>query len=167
MGKIKDIKIKNRTYCFYDDMVNIKDFDSKKSFKHISTYYIGYMTKKDRYKINSINPLYLLIHEIGGFIEETEGSKYLNITLTDTNSNVLKKYAEIWSGIRDQIEQINGSKLGEYGKDYVKIKFNSDDDLPLNKQLKFMSLKIIGRTVFEEVGKYYPQIFLDECLYEV
>ena len=49
----------------------------------------------------------------------------------------------------------------------MKIKFNSDGDLPLNKQLKFLSLTTIGRTVFEEDGKYYPHIFLDECLYEV
>ena len=49
----------------------------------------------------------------------------------------------------------------------MKIKFSSDDDLPLNKQLKFMSSTIIVRTVFEEDGKYYPQIFLDECLYGV
>ena len=49
----------------------------------------------------------------------------------------------------------------------MKVKFNSDDDLPLNKQLKFLSLTIIVRTVFEEDDKYYPQIFLDECLYEV
>ena len=48
----------------------------------------------------------------------------------------------------------------------MKIKFSSDDDLPLNKRLKFMSLTMIVRTVFEEDGKYYPQIFLDECLYE-
>ena len=49
----------------------------------------------------------------------------------------------------------------------MKIKFNSDDDLPFNKQLKFINLTIIVRTVFEEDGKYYPQIFLDECLYEL
>ena len=49
----------------------------------------------------------------------------------------------------------------------MKVKFNSDDDLPLNKQLKFLGLTIIVRTVFEEDDKYYPQIFLDECLYEV
>ena len=49
----------------------------------------------------------------------------------------------------------------------MKIKFNSDDDLPLNKQLNFFNLTIIVRTVFEEDGKYYPQNFLDECLYEV
>ena len=55
----------------------------------------------------------------------------------------------------------------EYGRDYMKIKFNSDDDLLLNKILKLHMLTIIVRTVFEEDGKYYPQIFLDECLYEV
>ena len=62
---------------------------------------------------------------------------------------------------------MNNCKLGEYGKDYMKIKFSSDDDLPLNKQLKFFNLTIIVRTVFEEDGKYYPQILLDECLYEL
>ena len=59
---------------------------------------------------------------------------------------------------------MNNSKSGECGKDYMKIKLNSDDDLPLNKQLKFINLTIIVRTVFEEDGKYYPQIFLDECM---
>ena len=49
----------------------------------------------------------------------------------------------------------------------MKIKFNSDDYLPLNKQLKFLSIKIIVRSVLEEDGKYYQQMFLDECLYQV
>ena len=93
---MKQINIKNRTYYFFNVMINIKDFDSsllkidKKSFKNIAVYYIGYITKKDEYKINSVNPLYLLVHEIDGFIEEKEGSKYLNIALTDSNSEVLK-----------------------------------------------------------------------------
>ena len=69
------------------------------------------------------------------------------------------------------MKAMNNSKLGEYGKDYMKIKFNSDDDMPLNKQLKFINLTIIDRTVFEEDGKYYPQIlssiFLHECLCEL
>ena len=64
-------------------------------------------------------------------------------------------------------KKINNGKLGEYGKDYMKIKFNSDDDLPLNKMLKCRILKIIIRTIFEEDGKYYPQFFLGDCLYEV
>ena len=84
-----------------------------------------------------------------------------------SNSEVLKKYAEMWSGNKNQIEKINGSKSGEYGKDYMKIKFSSNDDLPLNKPLKFINSTIIVRTVFKEDGKYYPRIFLDECLYEL
>ena len=145
-------------------MINIKDFDpkllklDKKSSMDISIYYIGYITKNPDYSINSVNPLYLLIGELDGFIEEKEGSKYLNISLTDSNNEVLKKCAEVWSGIKDQIKKINNGLVGEYGKDYMKIKFDSDDDLPLNKILKFC-IVIIIRNVFEKDGKYYPQIF--------
>ena len=49
----------------------------------------------------------------------------------------------------------------------MKIKFDSHDKLPLNKQLKFLSVTIVIRSVFEEDGKYYPQAFLDDCLYEL
>ena len=123
--------------------------------------------KKDKYEINSVNSLYLLVPEIDGFTDEKEGNKYLSIAFTDSNNEILKKYAEVWSGIKNQIKKINNGKLGEYEKDYMKMKFNSDDDLPLNKQLKLMNLTIIFSTVFEEDGKYYPQIFLDECLCEL
>ena len=91
----------------------------------------------------------------------------MSIASTDKNSAVLKKYSEVWNGIKDCIEKINGSELGEYDKDYMKIKFNSVDDIPLNKQLNFLSITVIIRNIFEKDGKYYPQIFLDECLYEV
>ena len=59
------------------------------------------------------------------------------------------------------------NKLGGYEKDFMKTKFNSDDDLPLNETLKLHNMTIIIRSVFEEDGKYCPQIFLDECLYEL
>ena len=59
-------------------------------------YYIGYVTKKPECNVNSVNPLYLIINRIYGFIEEKEGDKYLNIFLTDTNSEVLGKYSEVW-----------------------------------------------------------------------
>ena len=49
----------------------------------------------------------------------------------------------------------------------MKIKFNSDDNLPLNKILKLHMVTVIVRSVFQEDNKYYPQIFLDECLYEL
>ena len=61
------------------------------------------------------------------------------------------------------IKATNGGKTGEYGKDFMKIKFISDHDSPLKKQLNFHAMTIIIRSFFEENGKYYPQIFLDEC----
>ena len=98
-------------------MINIKDFDSsllKLDKKSSKTLFItlDMSQKKPEYKINRVNPLYLLVDEIDGFIEEKEGSKYLNISLTDSNNEVLKKYAEVWSGIKDQIKKINNGKLG-------------------------------------------------------
>ena len=132
----------------------------------INIHYIGYVTKKPEYNIDSVNPLYLLIRELDGFIDEKEGNKYLNITFTDSNNDFLIKYAEVWSGIKDQIKKINNDSVVEYDKDYMNIKFDSDDNLPLNKVLKFHALTIIIRSVFKRDGKYYPQIFLDECLYD-
>ena len=72
-----------------------------------------------------------------------------------------------WNEIKHHIQTINACKSGEYDKDYMKIKFSSDGNLPLNKMLKFHMLTIIVRSGFERDGKYYPQSFLDECLYEV
>ena len=173
MEKVRDIIIKNRTYYFYNDLINIKYFDSnllkldKQSCENIFSYYIGYITKKEEYKINSVNPLYLLVHRTEGFIEEKEGSKYLNIVYTGSDNEVLKKYEEVWSGMKNCIEKINNNKSGEYGKDYMKVNINSDNDLPLNKQMKLLSLTIVIRIVFEEIGKIYPQFLLDECLYQV
>ena len=160
MVTTKQLNIKNRTYYFYDDLINLKDFNlnllklDKKSLMDISIYYIRYVTKKPEYNINSVNPLYLLISVLDGSIEEKEGSKYLNISLTYDN-NV------------DQIKKINNNSVDEYAKDYMKIKFDSDDNLPLNKILKFRILIFIIRNIFEKDDKYYPQIFLDDCLYEI
>ena len=79
---------------------------------------------------------------------------------------VLEKYANVWNEIKSKIKAINGDEC-DYGKDYMKIKFNSDDDLPLNKPLKFHLMTITIRSVFEEDGKLYPQLFLDDSLYEL
>ena len=124
------------------------------------------LRKKTEYNINSVNPLYLLIKKLDGFIDEKEGNKYLTITLTDSNNDVLIKYAEVWNGIKGQIKKINNDSVGEYDKDYMKIKFDSDDNVPLKKVLKFHVLTVIIRNVFEKDGKYYSQMFLDDCLYD-
>ena len=80
---------------------------------------------------------------------------------------ILKKHAELWNKIKSLTECNFVEKPGKYKKDYMKIKFNSDDNLPLNKILKLHNLTVIARSVFEEHGKYYLQVMLDECLYEL
>ena len=107
-----------------------------------------------------MNPLYLIIHSATGSFKEKNGEKYLIIDLTD-------KYDEVFSGIISEIKTINGGKELFYGKNYARIGVNTDDDLPLNKQLKFPTLTIIIRCVFQEGEKLYPQVYLDECLYEL
>ena len=75
------------------------------------------------------------------------------------SKKLLKKYGHIWDGIKDEIKTINKRKENDYGKDYMKIKFNSEDDLPLKRPLKFHGMTITIRSVFEEDGKLSPQVF--------
>ena len=93
-------------------------------------------------------------------------NKYLVFDSTDENKELLKKYNDVFNGIRDKIKEINSNEC-DYEKDYMKIKFNSDDDLPLNKSLKFRLMTLTIRYVFEEDGKLYPQVFSDDTLYEL
>ena len=111
--------------------------------------------------------MYLIIGKVDGHIEEKNGSKYLVFDSADENKEVLKKYTELWNGVKNEIETINGGKKGEYGKGFIKIKFDIEDNLPLNKQLKLHLLTIIVRSVFEKDGNFYPQLYLDDCLYEL
>ena len=77
-----------------------------------------------------------------------------------------KKYKELWSKIRDLIRSIIKNS-DNYDEKYIKIKFNSDDELLLNKLIEILSMIIVVRVVFHENTKYYPQVFLDECLYKL
>ena len=110
--------------------------------------------------------MHFIIGEVDGHIEEKNGNKYLISASTDKNQVLLIKCAELWNGIKNLIKKIN-NKVGEYGKDFMKIRFNSDDNLPLNKIIKLHNLTIVVRSVFWLESKYYPQISLDGCLYEL
>ena len=78
-----------------------------------------------------------------------------------------KKYEEVWEGGKKEIETINGGKRVEYGKKFLKIRFESNDDLPMNKTIRLHLLTIIIRFVFSQGGKFYPKLFLDDALYEL
>ena len=175
MNTTKQINIKNRTYYFYNNIIDIENFDAKlwtidkNSYKGINMFNIGYLTKKKNsncMNINSVNPLYLGITRVNGYIEEKDCNKYLVFDSTDENKELLKKYSDVFNKIKDKIKKIDNND-SDYEKEYMKIKFNSDDDLPLNKLLKFRLMTITIRHVFEEDGKLYPQVFLDDTLYEL
>ena len=168
MRKVQELNIKNRTYYFFNDMINIKNFHSnllkidKKPHKDFDIYYVGYITIKkigDCENIHSVNPFYLLIHSATRCFKEKNGEKYL---ILDT----IEKYEEVFSGIKLEIETINGGEEMYYEKHCDKIGVDTDDNVPLNKKLKFLSLTIIIRCVFQNGKKLHLQVYLDECLYK-
>ena len=97
---IKDIKIKNHTYYFFDDVINIKVFDpnnidiDEKPYKNILIYYIGYVTIKKDLKIYSVNPLYLIFRYVNVYFEEINGYMYLMLVPTNESKEKIKKYVE-------------------------------------------------------------------------
>ena len=177
MGKVKQINIKNRTCYFYNDQINLKDFDArllkvdKKNYKEIGIYYIGYVTVKkiaNCSNINSVNPLYLMIDEMIGHFEGKNENKYLVLDDVNENKEVSKKHEEVREIIKRDIETINGGERTEYGKDLKKIRFESNDDLPINSPMRLRLLTIIIiRCIFSDGDKFYPPLFLDDTLYEL
>ena len=124
-NNIKDIKIKNYTYNFFDDIVNIKDFDpnnikiDEKLYKNILIYYIAYVTvKKLKYvKINSVNPLYLMLNKMNRYFEENDGNKYITLVPTNESKEKIKKYKELWIKFRDLVRSVT-KKSDDFAEKY-------------------------------------------------
>ena len=147
---LRQVNIKNRPHHFFNDMTNIKNLDPSLldiniiSFKsnYAVIYHIEYIRMKslDNENIDGRNSLYLVFNNVDGYLEcnsteESSEHKYLVFASTDKNKEVFKKYTELWDEIKNQIETISGNKQIEYGRDLMKISFESDDDLPLGKIL--------------------------------
>ena len=133
MSEIKQINIKNRTYYFHNDQIDLKKFYpkllkiDKKDYNKIDIYYIGYVTVKkfaNCNNINCVNPLYLMIDEMVGHSEEKNENKYLVVDDVDENKEVSKKYADVGKGVKKEIETINGGEKIEYGKVFKKLGLN-------------------------------------------
>ena len=106
------------------------------------------------------------IDNTSGYIEEMNEDKYLVFDDTYKNKKLLKRYDDVFNGIINKIKKTDGDWL-EYSKDYMKIKFNSDDNLSLNKPLKFYNMTVTIRCVFGENNKLYSQVSLDDGLYSL
>ena len=100
---IKDINIKNHTYCFFNDFINMRDLDpnnikiDEKTYKNIFIYYIGYVTIEKDLKMYSVNPLHLIFNKVNGYFKEIDGNKYLTLVPTNESKEKLKRYGKIWS----------------------------------------------------------------------
>ena len=155
-------------------MISVKKFDpsflniSKISFKIIDAviYSIRYITMKslDHVNIDSANSIYLVFNNVDGYIEESNGNKYLIFASTDKNKEILKNNTELWNEIDNQIETINGGEPIEYKKYFTKIEFESDNDLRLGKISSTPNMIIFTGCVFQEDKKYYPQVYLHEII---
>ena len=167
---IEQLKIKTKVNYNWGDIVYINDFDEdsleiikRESKIGFNIYYIGFIFKSNYYGYcySTIRPLHFVINRLVGYIEEIEGSsdKYLVVFSSLLNKNITSVLDKIWETIEDKINP--GIKI----KDYNKFTFNSDIDLPLNKALEFGSLLINVSCIIEKDNKYYPEIYLDECLY--
>ena len=167
---IEQLKIKTKVNYNWDDIVYINDFDEdsleiikRESKIGYNIYYIGYMFKPNNYDYgySTISTLYFIINRLIGYIVEIEGSsdKYLVVLNGLRNKNITSVLDKKWETIKDKINP--GIKI----KDYNKFRFNSDIDLSLNTTLAFRSLLINVSFVIEEDNEYYPEIYLDDCLF--
>ena len=172
METIKQINIKNRTYYFYNDIINLDEFDEskikvdKKDFNDIDIYYLGYEHKKKISEcnvINSVNSLYLRIVDIKGqFKKGKDDAWYLVISDKD---DVYKKLADILESIKNEITEKTWDVV-EYDNDYMKIKLESNNIFATDKDVNIHLATIIIRAIFAQDCKYYPQLFLDDGLYK-
>ena len=115
--------------------------------------------------INSVNPLYLRIIDMKGQFKKGKGDNVWYVIIFGY-ADVLRKFANIWKSIRAKIEENTGG-IVQYDKDYMKIKFESNDNLPIDNIVNMHQVTIIIRSVFAQNGKFYPELFLDDALYEL
>ena len=171
MGELKQRNIKNRAYYFYNDIINLDQFDEskikvdKEDFNDIDIYYLGYEHKKKISEcdvINSVNPFYLRIVDMKGQFEKGKDDAWY---LVISDKDVYKKLVDIFESIKNKITEKKWD-LVKYDKHYLKIKFESNNILPTSKDVNISMAAIIIRAIFAQDGKYYPQLFLDDGLYK-
>ena len=163
-AKVKQIKIINQAHYHYHDIISLKNFESKFSETDRKQALIRRIDDYERI-CRVTAPLFWVVSFESGYIEERGGNKYLIFDNSFAkNKDLLKKYTEFWSVVKRKIKKINGGKETDYRKDYIKIKFESDDDLPLNEPLIFYEMHLFVRFVFKEDDKLYPELFLDKTL---
>ena len=167
---VKSLEIKNTSYYYYDDIVHADEFDKnlikvdkRESRIGVDIYYISYIVNKLQYNINSVNPLYLILKDVKCTVEKIEGSSDRYLVIDLSNKDVLNVFDDMFNFISNKIDRDDDEKV--YG--YIRLKFNSDVDLPLDKLIKFHTLTVIVACVIRKANKFYPKIYVDKGIYEL
>ena len=178
---IESLKIKTKTNYNWDDIVYVYDVDAKliKIIKResrigVDIYYIGYVFDSE-YEPHRIKPFYLVINHLFGHIEKIEGSSDRYLVVNINNKKIINNFDEIWKYIEQRItadgiwkfvqEKFIFDNENNEIKEYNKLRFSSNLDLPLDTLIEFRVLTLTISCVIEKDGKYYPEIYLDEGLY--
>ena len=164
---IESLKIKSQSYYYWNDIVYIDDFDikylkiNKRESRVRINIYIGYVLYKLEYITNSVVPLYLNVKSLLGIVEKINGSSDRYLVIDKSNIEVINVFNTIKKYVQSTIIKDNSIKIHGFDK----IRFSSDIDLPLGKLIEFKVLTIIIKCIIKKNDKYYPEIYLDECLY--
>ena len=111
--------------------------------------------------------LYLFLDDVDGRIKENNGIKYLDFTPTEKSKEALKNYKKLSEETKRKIEVINDDDPIEHKENFMRISFESDDELPLSKTFNILDMIIVVPSALEKNGKYYPQMFLHECVHKL
>ena len=139
--------------------------DKRGSRIGVDIYYIGYIVNKLQYNINSINPLYLILKDVNCTVEKIEGSSDRYLVIDLSNKDVLNVFDDMFNFISNKINKIDGDDTQVYG--YIRLKSNSDVNLPLDKLIKFHTLTVTVACVIRKANKFYPEIYIDEGIFEI
>ena len=178
---IESLKIKTKNNYNWDDIVYVYGINVKliKVIKResrigVNIYYIGYVFDSE-YKTRSIKPFYLVINHLFVHIEKIEGSSERYLVVNINNEKIINVFDKIWRFIEQRItsngiwkfveNEIIFNNANNKIKEYNKLRFSSNLDLPLDTLIEFRALALTISCVIEKDGKYYPEIYLDEGLY--
>ena len=180
---IESLKIKTKTNYNWDDVVYVYVYDvdvklikviKRESRIGVDIYYIGYVFDSE-YEPHSIKPLHLVIDRLFGHIVKIKGSSDRYLVVNINNKKIINIFDKIWKYIEQRItadgiwtfveEEVLFDNENNEIKEYNKLRFSSNLDLPLDTLIEFRALTLTISCVIEKDGKYYPEIYLDEGLY--
>ena len=133
MKTIRQLNIENRQNYLFNDMTNINDFNPSLlnidevlyESNELMMYVITFIKN-----LNNLDSLYLVFNDLDAYIEKSGENTYLIFASTEKNKIMLENYTELWDEIKEQIELITGDKVTKYSKDFIKVRFKTNGDLP-------------------------------------